>query len=130
VLIGSAGLPLDDNLLGIARQAFFSRVGGDLRFTPIVVAGALRAGPRILWQAVREIRSVDVRSGLSEVAVPTLVLWGENDRLIPAANAALLAAAIRGAETRIIPGGGHNVFFDCPTPVNAEILAFLSRRGS
>ncbi len=127
VLIGSAGLPFEDNLLGIARQAFFSRAGGDLRFTPIVVAGALRAGPRILWQAVQEIRSVDVRSGLSEVAVPTLVLWGENDRLIPAANAALLAAAIRGAETRIIPGAGHNVFFDAPKLVNAAILAFTGQ---
>ena len=127
VLLAPAGLPFSGNLIGIGRQALLSRAGGDIRFTPIVVSGALRAGPRILWQAVQQIRRVDVRSHLTGFAVPTLILWGERDRLIPAANAPILSAALPHAEVRIIPGMGHNIFFDDAKLVNQAILAFIGR---
>jgi pimeloyl-ACP methyl ester carboxylesterase len=126
-LIAPAGIPFDTHLLGIARQAFRSRVGGDARFTPIVVLGSLRAGPRIMWQAVSEIRSVDVRPVLAAITAPTLILWGDQDRLLPVRNAAPLAAAIKGAELRVVPGGGHNLFFDDPGLVNAAIEEFLAK---
>jgi pimeloyl-ACP methyl ester carboxylesterase len=127
VLIAPAGLPFTRNLLGIARGAFLSRSSGDIRFTPIVVAGALRAGPRILWQAVRQIQQIDVRPRLVALALPTLILWGDRDRLLPVANAAILAAALPGAEVRIIPGEGHNVFFDRADLVNEAILSFIQK---
>lgn len=125
VLIAPAGLPFSSNLLGIARSAFLSRHSGDIRFTPIVVAGALRAGPRILWQAVRQIQHIDVRPRLTTLVIPTLIIWGDRDRLIPVGNAALLAASLPGAEVRIIPGEGHNVFFDQADLVNEAILTFI-----
>ncbi|MGH2345550.1 MAG: alpha/beta fold hydrolase, partial [Chloroflexota bacterium] len=127
VLLAPAGLPFSGSLIGIGRQAFLSRADGDRRFTPIVTFGALRAGPRILWQAVQQIRQVDVRPRLTGLTVPTLILWGERDRLIPAANATLLSAAMPHAEIRIIPGMGHNIFFEDPKLVNEAILAFIGR---
>jgi pimeloyl-ACP methyl ester carboxylesterase len=127
VLIAPAGIPFDTHLVGIARQAFRSRAGGDARFTPIVVLGSLRAGPRIMWQAVGEIRSVDVRPVLAAVLAPSLILWGDQDRLLPVRNAAPLAAAIKGAELRVVPGAGHNLFFDDPGLVNTAIGEFLAK---
>jgi pimeloyl-ACP methyl ester carboxylesterase len=126
ILIAPAGLPLGAGLLGIARSAFGSRMGGDPRFTPIVVAGSLRAGPRILWQAVQQIRGVDIRPHLASLTVPTLILWGEKDRLLPVAGAATLAAAITGAEVRTVPGANHNLFFDQAELVNEAILGFIA----
>jgi pimeloyl-ACP methyl ester carboxylesterase len=127
VLLAPAGLPFSGNLIGIGRQAFLSRAGGDRRFTPIVTFGALRAGPRILWQAVQQIRQVDVRPHLIGLTVPTLILWGERDRLIPIANAPILSAAMPHAEIRTLPGMGHNIFFDDAKMVNEAILAFIDR---
>ncbi len=127
VLLAPAGVPFSGNLIGIGRQAFRSRAGGDRRFTPIVTFGALRAGPRSLWLSVQQIRQVDVRPRLSKLTVPTLILWGERDRLIPATNAPILAAAMPHAEVRIIPEMGHNIFFDDAKLVNEAILGFIRR---
>jgi 3-oxoadipate enol-lactonase len=52
---------------------------------------------------------------LQRVRVPTLVLHGGNDKLIPLANAADLARLIPGAELRVIRGAGHLFLFDSTT---------------
>jgi pimeloyl-ACP methyl ester carboxylesterase len=44
---------------------------------------------------------------LAAIAAPTLVMAGELDIVIPAANSSLLATAIAGAELRTFPGAGH-----------------------
>jgi pimeloyl-ACP methyl ester carboxylesterase len=40
-------------------------------------------------------------------AVPTLIVWGDRDRVIPVAHAYRAAEAIRGARLEILPGAGH-----------------------
>jgi pimeloyl-ACP methyl ester carboxylesterase len=126
VLIAPAGLPLDSSLIGVGRRAFRSRAGGDQGFTPIVTAGALRAGPRVLWQAARQVREVDVRTHVAMLTVPTLIMWGDRDALLPVANAATLAACIAGAQVRVVQGATHNLFFEQPELTNAAIVEFLS----
>ncbi len=44
---------------------------------------------------------------LRRVACPTLVVWGREDRLIPAAHAEAYASLIPGAEVSVIPECGH-----------------------
>jgi pimeloyl-ACP methyl ester carboxylesterase len=44
---------------------------------------------------------------LSEVAVPTLVLWGESDRIVEPAYGRAYASAIPGARFEVLPGTGH-----------------------
>ena len=56
---------------------------------------------------------------LHRLTMPTLVLWGEGDRLIPAAQAAAWAQKIPGAETKIIPGVTHLLFDESPVAVDA-----------
>ena len=126
VLLAPAGFPFDTGLPGIAWRALRSRGGGDWRFTPIVLAGSLRAGPRVMWQAVEQIRTVDVRREAAGIRVPTLILWGEADRLLSAASGPPLAAAIAGSRLCIVPGAGHNLMYDRPELVNQAARAFLS----
>lgn len=127
VVAAPAGIPFDGGLLWIARQAWRSRSSGDWRFTPIVVRGALRAGPRMLWQAVAQIRAVDVREHLEAVRAPTLILWGDRDRLLPAANGPILAAAIAGARLEVLPGAGHNIMWEQAERFNEAVAAFITR---
>jgi len=49
----------------------------------------------------------DTRDLLPTIGVPTLVLWGEDDRRSPKRVAEQLRAAITGAGLAIIPNAGH-----------------------
>jgi pimeloyl-ACP methyl ester carboxylesterase len=63
---------------------------------------------------------------LSEIRVPTLVIHGESDRLIPCANAHILTERIAGAQLALIPDAAHMFWTDQPDVVHARIFAFLS----
>jgi pimeloyl-ACP methyl ester carboxylesterase len=85
------------------------------RTTPQGVAGALRG------MAVRP----DRRGELGEIAVPTLVLVGEDDVISPPAEAREIAAAIPGARIEVIPNAGHLAPYENPSAANAAIQSFL-----
>ena len=56
---------------------------------------------------------------LHRLTMPTLLLWGENDRLIPAGQAPAWAQHMPAAETRILPGVSHLLFDESRTAVDA-----------
>ena len=64
---------------------------------------------------------------LPTVHVPTLVLHGEDDRLVPAENGRRIAANVPGAELVMIPDANHLFFTDQPERTNEALLAWLSR---
>jgi pimeloyl-ACP methyl ester carboxylesterase len=51
---------------------------------------------------------------LAVLDVPTLVVWGADDRVVPPTHAALFCELIRGARSVIIPGAGHDPLSDQP----------------
>jgi len=59
---------------------------------------------------------------LSGWQVPTTVLWGENDQIMPAANARALVDLIPAARLVIVPGAGHNLQQEQPQVVAAAIM--------
>ena len=72
------------------------------------------------------VRGEDVVDGrLGTIKVPTLIVWGREDRLIPLANAKDLAEDIHGAQTVILDSCGHVPPVDCAEPFNAALLKFL-----
>ncbi|MDQ1052816.1 pimeloyl-ACP methyl ester carboxylesterase [Arthrobacter sp. SORGH_AS 212] len=56
---------------------------------------------------------------------PTLILWGGQDNLLPAADQRTLAARIPGAVLRIYRDAAHLVLWECPERVAEDITAFL-----
>ena len=67
-------------------------------------------------------------SRLSNISVPTLVLHGAQDQLIPCANARILAAAIPNAELNELGDASHIFMTDQPEKSIAAILEFLESR--
>ena len=65
---------------------------------------------------------------LKRVAVPTLVVHGRQDRVIPVANAEILAERIAGAELRILEDSGHLYSTEQPE-VDEEIVRFFLEAG-
>jgi pimeloyl-ACP methyl ester carboxylesterase len=61
---------------------------------------------------------------LARVTCPTLVLWGERDRLIPPVYGETFARAIPGARLVTLPGTGHMPMFEQPAEWAAAIAEF------
>jgi haloalkane dehalogenase len=62
---------------------------------------------------------------LGRMAVPTLLLWGEDDAFAPVAGAHRLKAEIPDAELEVVEGSGHFVYADAPARCSVAITDFL-----
>ncbi|WZO96253.1 alpha/beta fold hydrolase [Isosphaeraceae bacterium EP7] len=62
---------------------------------------------------------------LGSIKVPTLVLAGEEDQLIPLEESRTMAAAIPGARFVVVPGAGHLAPLEQPERTNAALREFL-----
>lgn len=62
---------------------------------------------------------------LPQVQAPTLILFGAADKVVPPANADLLAAQIPRGRVKILPNAGHFFPFEAPEAANAAIIVFL-----
>jgi pimeloyl-ACP methyl ester carboxylesterase len=85
------------------------------------VGNAVRA-----LKAAREYRVQDV---LPEIRCRVLLLWGENDRVTPAACWEPWARALDNFELRTIPECGHSPMIERPHVFNEVLLEFLRRTG-
>jgi len=88
-----------------------------------------RCGKRTFLTGLRELAGIDLRPRLREVAVPTLVLCGSEDRPnIPLSRE--LAAGIAGAELEIVPGANHLWSLQQPEAFNRILGAFVERAAA
>lgn len=69
----------------------------------------------------------DAADRAQRIAVPTLIIHGDRDPLVPLANARVLAKAIRGSEFHVVHRAGHIFLFDTGEPVRA-VLNWLDER--
>jgi len=77
------------------------------------------------WQAAA-VDAFDVADRLDEIEVPTLVVHGTADRVVPVENGELLAAGIPDAEFVRLDGAPHLVFIERAGEVNDRIREFLA----
>jgi len=68
-----------------------------------------------------------VRARLAGIRVPTLVVWGESDRVVTLDYGRAFAAAIPGARFVSVPRAGHLPWIEQPAAVFAAIDAFTAR---
>jgi len=62
---------------------------------------------------------------LKSIHTPTLILFGEHDKVVPPGNAELLAREISDSKTIILPGAGHFFPLEVPDAANEAIIRFL-----
>ena len=67
---------------------------------------------------------------LHRIGQPTLILAGDDDPIIPLANARLMARRMPAARLRVVRGGGHLFLLDQPETVAGDIGAFLDEDRS
>jgi len=63
---------------------------------------------------------------LPQISVPTLIVFGAHDKVVPPENADLLRKQIRGSQTAIIPDAGHFFPIEVPEAASQLIIDFLN----
>ena len=126
VLVDALVLPIGPGLLrpalGLARAVRYM----NLSFLPVLVRDLLRAGPRTMMQATREVLSADLSNRLEAVQAETLVIWGEKDMLLDPELGRQLARRLPKARFVCVEGAGHNPMWDRPQRFNELLLEFLA----
>jgi pimeloyl-ACP methyl ester carboxylesterase len=88
-------------------------------------AGMLAFRPPGFVAMARALAEADLRHGLAQVEVPTLLLQGDQDARTPLDVAEALHAAIPTSQLVLIPGAGHVTSVEVPELFNRELLQFV-----
>jgi pimeloyl-ACP methyl ester carboxylesterase len=97
------------------------------RLPAALVAEQLRgSGKPGFMQALEANLNYDFRERLPEIACPTLIVWGEDDRLITARDAAVFAELIPDSRVAMYADTGHMAMLERPEAFNALLEEFLT----
>ncbi|WP_175924140.1 alpha/beta fold hydrolase [Burkholderia latens] len=78
------------------------------------------------YLCIREFSEVDYTEDLRKIDVPTLILHGDDDQIVPIDNAGRLSAQIvKHATLKVYAGASHGMCVVDADRVNADLLAFL-----
>jgi pimeloyl-ACP methyl ester carboxylesterase len=125
VLIAPVGIPARGHLAHALPLAHaLARVRP--RFAPLLVRDALRAGPLGLFAGARAAVTTDLREELASVRAPTLLVWGERDRLVPAHNSEAWAEALPDSRVEVIARAGHVPMVERPEELSRLLRDFLA----
>ena len=80
-------------------------------------------------QAAYAMAGYDTRHRLSEITLPTLLIWGEQDRLVPVGAAHAYAKRIKTSEMHLVGDTGHMVQMERPLRFNQVLEDFISREN-
>ena len=74
-------------------------------------------------------RRHDTVDRLKRIAVPTLIMTGDDDPLVPPENSYILKELIPAAELLVFPGGRHCVMIEKPGQYNKKVIDFFKATG-
>jgi len=87
---------------------------------------SMQSGLRNAYDCIKAFSETDFTEDLRKIDVPTLVLHGEDDQIVPVNDSARKSARlIQGARDIYYPGAPHGLTATHQDQVNAELLAFL-----
>jgi non-heme chloroperoxidase len=87
---------------------------------------SMQAGAKNAYESVKAFSETDFTEDLKKFDIPTLVLHGEDDQIVPVKDSAVKSAKlIKGAKDVYYPGAPHGITATHADQVNAELLKFL-----
>jgi len=86
----------------------------------------MMAGLKAVYDCVKQFSETDFTEDLKKIDVPTLVLHGDDDQIVPIADSAMLSSKlVKGATLKVIPGAPHGMCSTLKDTINKELLAFI-----
>jgi non-heme chloroperoxidase len=86
----------------------------------------MMAGIKACYDCIEAFSQTDFTEDLKKFDVPTLVLHGDDDQIVPIVASGLLSSKIvKGATLKVIPGAPHGMCSTLKDQINEELLAFI-----
>ena len=91
---------------------------------------SMQAGLKNAYESIKAFSETDFTEDLKKFDVPTLVMHGEDDQIVPVKDSAKKSARlIKGAKEIYYPGAPHGLTATLQDQVNAELLKFLKEES-
>ena len=88
----------------------------------------MQAGLKAAYDCIKAFSETDLTEDLKRIDVPTLIIHGDDDQIVPIAASALLSSKIvKGSTLKIYPGAPHGLCSTLKEQVNADLLDFVKR---
>ncbi|WCL53413.1 alpha/beta fold hydrolase [Gimibacter soli] len=85
----------------------------------------MMGGLKSEYDCIKAFSETDFTEDLKKIAIPTLIIHGDDDQIVPIGNSGhLMAELIPGAKLKVYKGGGHGLAQTAQADLNADILAF------
>lgn len=94
---------------------------------PLLMTDLWRSKPGDVLAAMRVMVETNVEEWLRKIRAPSLVIWGEEDSMVPIEQGYRLASHLPGKELVVMKGAGHHPMWEQPELFNAELMQFLNR---
>jgi non-heme chloroperoxidase len=83
-------------------------------------------GHKNAYDCIKAFSETDFTDDLKKFDVPTLIVHGDDDQIVPIGGSALLSAKlVKGAQLKVYKGGSHSLGDTSKDQFNADLLAFL-----
>jgi non-heme chloroperoxidase len=84
-------------------------------------------GHKGIYDCVKAFSETDFTEDLKKFDVPTLIMHGDDDQIVPIADSAMLSSKIvKGAMLKVYPGHPHGMCSTNKDQINADLLAFIN----
>ena len=91
----------------------------------------MMAGMPASYFCIKAFSETDMTEDLKKIDVPTLILHGDDDQIVPIADSAMLSAKlVKNAELKIYKGAPHGMCTTEKDKVNQDLLAFVERKDA
>jgi non-heme chloroperoxidase len=88
----------------------------------------MMGGVKAHYDCIKAFSETDFTEDLKKIDVPTLILHGDDDQIVPTADSALLSAKlVKNSTLKVYPGLPHGMCTTNPDEINADLLAFFQR---
>jgi non-heme chloroperoxidase len=89
------------------------------------------AGHKACYDCIKAFSETDFTEDLKKFDVPTLILHGDDDQIVPIGASALLSSKlVKGSTLKVIAGAPHGMCSTLKNQINAELLAFFKEAAS
>ena len=89
---------------------------------------SMQAGIAGAYQCIKAFSETDLTEDIKKIDIPTLLLHGDDDQIVPIADSALLSSKlIRKATLKVYPGAPHGLMATHRDQFNSDLLAFIQR---
>jgi len=86
----------------------------------------MMAGHKAAFDCIKAFSETDLTEDLKRIDVPTFILHGDDDQIVPIGASAMLSSKIvKGSILKVLPGAPHGICSTLKDQVNEELLAFI-----